>query len=195
MSHGIIAGLAFVILFPLGAIAIRLFSFPGLVAFHAACQCLGYLFFVVAFGLGVYIANKMKYINQPHAVIGIVLFILAFFQPILGAVHHSNFKKFQARTMASHGHIWLGRIIITLGIINGGLGLKLADNSTYGPIVYAVFAVIAWLIYVAAIVIGERRKKRNNMGSPPKYDEAVALHSRNESEEPTAPQEFYGRRK
>jgi hypothetical protein len=63
MSHGIIAGLAFVILFPLGAIAIRLFSFPGLVAFHAACQCLGYLFFVVGFGLGVYIANKMDYVS------------------------------------------------------------------------------------------------------------------------------------
>jgi hypothetical protein len=64
MSHGIIAGLAFVILFPLGAIAIRLFSFPGLVAFHAACQTLGYLFFIVAFGLGVYIANKMSYVSN-----------------------------------------------------------------------------------------------------------------------------------
>jgi hypothetical protein len=67
MSHGIIAGLAFVVLFPLGAIAIRLFSFPGLVAFHAACQTLGYLFFVVGFGLGVYIANKMKYVSNQES--------------------------------------------------------------------------------------------------------------------------------
>ncbi|QDS73760.1 hypothetical protein FKW77_005149 [Venturia effusa] len=196
MSHGIIAGLAFVVLFPLGAIAIRLFSFPGLVAFHAACQTVGYLFWVVGFGLGVYIANNLNYINQPHAVIGIVLFILAFFQPILGALHHSNYKKFQTRTAVSHGHIWIGRILITLGIINGGLGLKLADNSTYGPIVYAVFAAVAWATYVVAIVIGERRKARSNqhIGGPPKYDEAMALHSRNESGETTAPQEYYGRR-
>jgi hypothetical protein len=71
----------------------------------------------------------------------------------------------------------------------------LADNSTYGPIVYAIFAAVVWVIYVAAIVIGERRKKRNNMGSPPKYDEAVALHSRDESTDNATPQEFYGRRK
>lgn len=135
-------------------------------------------------------------INQPHAVIGIILFILAFFQPILGVLHHSNYKKFQTRTAASHGHIWLGRILITLGIINGGLGLKLADNSTYGPIVYAVFAAVAWVSYVVAIVIGERRKKNSNLGGPPKYDEAMALHSRNESTDgPVPPQEYYGRRK
>lgn len=64
MSHGIIASLAFVILFPLGAIAIRLFSFPGLVAFHAACQTVGYLFWIIGFGLGVYIANKMNYVSN-----------------------------------------------------------------------------------------------------------------------------------
>lgn len=65
MSHGIIAGLAFVVLFPLGAIAIRLFSFPGLVAFHAACQTVGYLFWIIGFGLGVYIANKTNYVSIP----------------------------------------------------------------------------------------------------------------------------------
>ncbi|TID24384.1 iron reductase domain protein [Venturia nashicola] len=194
MSHGIIASLAFVVLFPIGAIAIRLFSFPGLVAFHAACQTVGYLFWIIGFGLGVYIANKMNYINQPHAVIGIILFILAFFQPILGALHHSNYKKFQTRTAASHGHIWLGRILITLGIINGGLGLKLADNSTYGPIVYGIFAAVAWVTYVVAIVIGERRKARSIQSRPPKYDEAMALRSRSESTDATAPQEYYGRR-
>jgi hypothetical protein len=99
------------------------------------------------------------------------------------------------RTAASHGHIWLGRIIITLGIVNGGLGLKLADNSTYGPIVYAIFAAVAWLIYVVAIVIGERRKRNSSMGGPPKYDEAMALHSRDQSADDGQPQEFYGRRK
>lgn len=64
MSHGIIAGLAFVVLFPFGAIAIRLFSFPGLVAFHAACQTVGYLFWIIGFGLGVYIANKTHYVSN-----------------------------------------------------------------------------------------------------------------------------------
>jgi hypothetical protein len=57
-----------------------------------------------------------------------VLFILIFFQPILGYMHHRLFKKYKRRTFWSHAHIWLGRIIITLGIINGGLGLDLANK-------------------------------------------------------------------
>ena len=57
IAHGVMAALAFVILFPVGAISIRLLSFPGLVWFHAAFQAFAYLAFLIAFGLGVHIAN------------------------------------------------------------------------------------------------------------------------------------------
>jgi hypothetical protein len=57
IAHGVMAALAFVILFPVGAISIRLLNFPGLVWFHAAFQAFAYLVFLVAFGLGVSIAN------------------------------------------------------------------------------------------------------------------------------------------
>ena len=32
----------------------------------------------------------------------------------------------------SHLHIWIGRIVITLGMINGGLGLLIAGNASRG---------------------------------------------------------------
>ena len=57
IAHGVMAALAFVILFPVGAISIRLLNFPGLLWFHAAFQAFAYLVFLVAFGLGVSIAN------------------------------------------------------------------------------------------------------------------------------------------
>jgi hypothetical protein len=72
--------------------------------------------------------SDFKQLDQAHPIIGIVLFILIFFQPILGYMHHRLFKKYKRRTFWSHAHIWLGRIIITLGIINGGLGLDLAHK-------------------------------------------------------------------
>lgn len=63
VAHGAIAALAFVILFPFGAIAIRLASFTGLVWMHAAFQAFAYLMYIVAFGLGVYIANQKKEVS------------------------------------------------------------------------------------------------------------------------------------
>ena len=58
VAHGAIAAIAFVILFPFGAIAIRLASFTGLVWVHAAFQGFAYLLYIVAFGLGIYIARE-----------------------------------------------------------------------------------------------------------------------------------------
>jgi hypothetical protein len=77
-------------------------------------------------------------------------------------MHHVQFKKHHRRTIWSHAHLWVGRIAITLGIINGGLGLKLADRlgmgSMAGKIVYSVLASFIWVAWVAAAVIGERRR-------------------------------------
>lgn len=81
-----------------------------------------------------------------------------FFQPILGFVHHLQFKKTGVRSAWSYVHLWVGRVCITLGIINGGLGLMLADNSQNGKIAYGVVAGVIWLVYVVSIVIGEKRR-------------------------------------
>ena len=109
-----------------------------------------------------------------------MLFILLFFQPLLGFLHHSGYKKYQRRTIWSYGHLWNGRIVITLGIINGGLGFMLAGNTRTGPIAYGIIAAVVWLTYVAAIIIGERRKAKD---MPPKYEDAVRLsnHRRSQS--------------
>jgi hypothetical protein len=159
IAHGVLASLAFVILFPAGSIAIRLASFPGIGWLHGAFQIFAYLIYIAAFALGVRLACSLSLLNSYHPIIGIVVLIVIFFQPILGFMHHRLFKKYNHRTMWSYAHIWVGRIAITLGIINGGLGLKLADNTRSGKIAYGVVAGFMWLIWVAAIVIGERRRK------------------------------------
>ncbi|ORY06157.1 hypothetical protein BCR34DRAFT_626738 [Clohesyomyces aquaticus] len=175
IAHGTMAALAFVIFFPAGSIVIRLASFPGVIWLHAAFQVFAYLVYIVAFGLGVYIANDLKVLNNYHPIIGIVVFICLFFQPIFGFLHHSLFKKYGSRTFWSYSHLWLGRAVITLGIINGGLGFKLANTmgmgSRTGMIVYSVVAGIMWLIMVAATIAGELRRRKAGE-RPPKYTDS-----------------------
>jgi hypothetical protein len=66
----------------------------------------------------------------------------------------------------------MGWVAVTLGIVNGGLGLNLADSmgmsSKAGMIAYGVVAAVMWVAWVAASVVGERRRKARNAG-PPKY--------------------------
>jgi hypothetical protein len=210
IAHGAIAAIAFVILFPFGAIAIRLASFTGLVWVHAAFQGLAFLLYIVAFGLGIYIANQKSLVSSPylhtyalesyniltvsqiseyHPIIGIVVFACLFFQPILGLVHHSLFKKHQTRTFWSHAHLWIGRFAITLGIINGGLGFKLANDPSNrsAMIAYSVIAGVVWLVWVCAAVFGERRRNKALTNSPPKYTETPGSPARETTERRDVP--------
>lgn len=91
---------------------------------------------------------------------------LLVFQPFCGMLHHTMFKKYNRRVFWSYAHVWLGRIIITLGIINGGLGLMFAMEYPLLPppqgaiIGYSVGAGVMWLIYLFAIIVGEGRRGR-----------------------------------
>ena len=169
IAHGVLASLAFVILFPVGSILIRLGSFRGAWLIHGLFQIFTYLVYIAAVGIGIWIAQQapaqVGLLDKYHPVIGLVLFAVLFFQPILGYIHHLKYKKYQRRTFWSYGHLWLGRLAITLGMINGGLGLLLAYDAPLGfapshgqVIAYSVVAGIMWLLYVAAAIVGERRR-------------------------------------
>jgi hypothetical protein len=171
IAHGVLAALAFVLFFPVGAILIRLGSFRGVWLVHGIFQLFAYIVYIVAFGLGIWMVNNIPYnlLGSYHPIIGIVVFVLLFFQPILGFVHHVQYKKHSRRTIWTYGHLWLGRIAITLGMINGGLGMLLASDApaflAFRPnqgqiIAYGVVAGIMWLLWVAAAVVGERRRAR-----------------------------------
>ena len=55
-AHGAIMGLTFVIVFPLGAVIIRLCSIKALVWVHAMVQIFGYILALAGLGLGIFIA-------------------------------------------------------------------------------------------------------------------------------------------
>lgn len=133
-------------------------------------------------------ATNWHIVDNYHPIIGIVLFALLFFQPILGFLHHAMFKKHSRRVVWSYGHIWLGRFIITLGIINGGLGLNLAKTTRrFAPsqgavIAYGVIGGFMWLIYMISAVYGEVKRKGNSakgdIAPPPGSKERRGHHGR-----------------
>jgi hypothetical protein len=186
-AHAICATVAFAILFPSGGIMIRILSFRGLWLVHGLFQILAYLVYIAAFAMGVWMATHINMMHNKHPVIGVICLLLLFLQPFLGFIHHFAFKKYSRRVFWSYAHIWIGRFVITLGIINGGLGLQLAQRINFNPpkqsyiIAYAVVAGVMWLLYVASAIFGEAKRRKSKYAAvsqePPPY-KREALGSR-----------------
>lgn len=138
--------------------------------------------------MGIYLVRELSVAeyslwSDPHTKIGVGILILALLMPFLGLVHHSMYKKRAVqfklggprpgRTAPGYLHLWLGRILIPLGMVNGGLGLRLDSESPYGDksktkmIAYGVVCGIIFLIYVIFVVTGEMRRSRERRGQVP----------------------------
>lgn len=90
------------------------------------------------------------------------MLIVVVVQAIGGVMHHINYKKYQKRTAISHAHIWIGRIIITLGMVNGGLGFELAGEEGVGELVaYGVVAGFIWLAWMSIDVWAALKTRRS----------------------------------
>jgi hypothetical protein len=96
--------------------------------------------------------------NCAHTVFGTVIVCLFFVQPLLGLLHHRQYLKLGKRSYFGLGHIWYGRILIICGVINGGLGLQLAANTTNGEVVYGIVAGAMFVLYVLVILVTGLRK-------------------------------------
>jgi hypothetical protein len=63
MAHAVLASLAFVIFFPSGAIAVRILPGRLAVLVHFVLQIFGYLVFIAAAGLGLWVATTVRFGN------------------------------------------------------------------------------------------------------------------------------------
>jgi hypothetical protein len=98
--------------------------------------------------------------QQAHTKIGTIVVCLMVVQPALGFAHHSYYKKHKERGSISYVHIYYGRALMLLGVINGGLGLQLAAAPQAFITAYIVVAaVIAALYVIVKFVSGLRRRR------------------------------------
>jgi hypothetical protein len=169
VAHGVLAATTIVVLFPSVAIFLRLFRSPNVVRYHYTAQLINTALLLLVFSLGVWLSWLDGWVSElvsimlvvltsklwhwPHQILGTIIVTLFLLQPILGVYQHTQFLKTGVRSVWASAHVWYGRVLIVLGVINGGLGLQLADNASAGEkAVYIVVAIIMFFIYIAAHV-------------------------------------------
>jgi len=128
--HAICLAGPFGILFPLGVIFLRWF---GQVKTHWVLQFLASL--ICAVGLAVAIAFSamdLEYssFNRGHQILGIVVVAALPLQSVFGYIHHLRYKQVGRRTLNSHLHLWTGRAVIVLGMINTVLYVSSSSPKT-----------------------------------------------------------------
>lgn len=154
-AHGIVMGLTVAVLLPLGAMSIRIFSNIWI---HVAIQAISIILLFAGLGLGVHLANQTGYLfNTTHTLFGVSVVCLFVLQPITGWLHHWMYMRKHKRTATSYVHIWYGRALIILSIINGGLGLQLADNTKGGEIAFGVVAGVMCLAWAGVVLLSWKK--------------------------------------
>ncbi|KAG5743419.1 hypothetical protein H9Q70_013869 [Fusarium xylarioides] len=143
-AHGVIMAIVFLVGFPIGM--------------------------WIGFGIGKVAADRGgDWFHEPHVVLGTIVCILMIVQPVLGWMHHRNYVKYQRRTTISYGHIWYGRGIMIVGIINGGIGLQLSSASTGLIVAYSIVGILVSAIYAAGAVhkmVQMKRKEHELLSDP-----------------------------
>ncbi|KAK2792878.1 hypothetical protein FQN52_002556 [Onygenales sp. PD_12] len=168
--HGIIMSIAFVILFPTFALSLYAIPYSKTASrIHAPLQLATLAFTIAGFGIGISLAKDFGKIAQYHPIIGMVAvgYLIAF-QPALGLMHHLNYVKTHEGSVMGVVHRWGGRVMLVLGIVNGGLGFMFAGIGTEGvPVagvaVYSAIAGFMGVVYVG-LVAWKRGRKQADRG-------------------------------
>jgi hypothetical protein len=88
-----------------------------------------------------------------HAILGTIIVALFLLQPLIGTCHHRLYLAGRSNRLLRLGHVWYGRLLIILAIVNGGTGLQLAENSPGGEKAYAVLAGVVGVVYLGVVVL------------------------------------------
>ena len=165
-AHGIIMASVVLFLLPIGVLMMYMPFAKRVMLAHAPVQFLSVLLLIAGLTLGVLLGRKIDQLDAYHQIIGyIVVGSLVLFQPLLGLVQHLRFKKLGRRTIFGHIHRSFGRLLILLGIVNGGLGFYISGpvGSEYSPrwavIAYSVVAAIVGAILISLAIWSEFLRK------------------------------------
>jgi hypothetical protein len=150
----------FVILLPIGVFLLRIFQKPKL---HSINQSFGTAIVLIGGGLGIYLSysyNITRTFTTSHQIIGFILMGLLIVQSVLGYLHHRAYVRTQRYSVYTLPHIWHGRIVILLGVLNGFLGFHLAGRSTLG---YLISLLIFITSYTTLFIVFWNRLRRKRL--------------------------------
>lgn len=180
IAHGVITSIAFVLLFP--NFALTLYILPSrwtVPAIHAPLQIFAVGLALGGYAIGFSVAHDLQEGNDYHPILGhIAVLGVAVLMPVLGIVQHLRFRKLGIKTIWGVMHRYLGRFLVALGIINGGVGFHYAIGKNpnippASPIAYGIICASVGLIYVTVIYWRRSKTKAKN----------AAAQAHNESQE------------
>ncbi|KAF2103846.1 hypothetical protein NA57DRAFT_50711 [Rhizodiscina lignyota] len=157
-AHGLMMAIAFIVLLPCGAMLVYLPKFKGRVWLHAGWQLFTYAILLAGMGLGVWLTEVKDYweVQNGHPSIGVFVVGALLLQPLTGLIHYwqweRNHPALRSASISGEVHRWWGRIIVILGIVNGGLGMHLAGIKTGRVITYSVLAGFFSLSWLGVVV-------------------------------------------
>jgi hypothetical protein len=161
-AHAVLMILAFVVMFPCFALGLHLFPAKWTVSLHWPGQLFTLAVVIAGLGVGVSMARDLSLVHHYHPIIGmVVVACLVVFQPAMGVLQHRFFRRTGGKGIFAYTHRWFGRLLIILGIINAGLGFKLAHGPRGAVIAASVVAGVIALGYVAVVWLRQRPWKRS----------------------------------
>ncbi|KAL1881422.1 hypothetical protein VTK73DRAFT_3940 [Phialemonium thermophilum] len=174
--HAILMIWAFFAIMPLGFLILRM---GQKVSWHGISQGAAFVVVLVGVGLGFYIStlyNRSKSFNHPHQILGMVVLGFLVIKSGLGYFHQRrDDPKFAPY------HVWIGRLVIVVGIINGFMGFPFALAPRYNYILAGLVLALVPLVccLLAWKVVFRKRGNRlgpasanpgQQEGAPPGYD-------------------------
>lgn len=149
--HGSLMGIAFLILCPLGTIAIRA-GHSEAFKHHWILQTTASLVAVSGGALGL-LASGRKPLATPHQSLGLLTLTLLAFQPLLGWGHHMMFLRVRRRTWLARLHMAIGWLIklgswynLLDGVARAGHGQTTMSVAVTGVVVgFLVVTIVTWV--------------------------------------------------
>ncbi|KAG7373369.1 DOmon domain containing protein [Nitzschia inconspicua] len=203
-AHGFIAGIAWGLLSPLAIAASvlrKLFDGPLWFQIHRSLNILVVVSTIIAFGLAVAAINQEtpegaspQHFNpdpNPHKLVGLVIFIIAIVQALLGIfrphVPEAGQKKSSARVGWEILHRCLGFICLGMAIYQVQSGIKIylnIFNSSADYILTIFWTVIGCIL--GAMVLGFVAIKGMNIGAEESQSTSKQVNDVDDQEQPSA---------
>ena len=180
LAHGLVMSIVFLVMTPLAAISLSLPYAKRVPLVHAPLQVLSIILVIIGLALGVHLGQQLEMLDRYHQVIGYILVALMLsVQPALGVAQHLYFRRTGGRSVMGISHAWLGRTVIVVGIINGGLGMLQSGPvgndyvPNWAPVAYSIVAGVMAFLYLS-VTISTRIRRGRDVGleklSPQGYE-------------------------
>ena len=195
-GHALIMVLAWLIVFPLGVLSLRVLKNVKL---HMMFQTIGLILGILGAFSGFYLTilyNRSKHFDSTHQIIGLLLVIALIGQWVGGFLHHRYYVRNQRPWMNGKPikvhKLALGPIILAVGLVNAAIGFNFAVahqwNYIYVPLAIVMIIATTAIILVRDIIARRLAgRKQNLVIGPPQ------LMPFGSQPPPTGPGNFHGR--